>query len=145
MEGTVGPEMSSLDCANHELQAVASYLSFFALVWWVWASQVAYNVRFRQSDWLHRVFVFLQLLVFCGLAAFTNNFDITNGIVNNNKEEQLLQEVELSDFATPDEISVANWRAQRLPSMNGRGISMTMAFSRLLLMTQYALGEYTQS
>ena len=110
-------------------------------MWWVWASQVAYNVRFRQSDWLHRLFVFLQLLVFCALAAFTNNFDITNGIVNDNKEQQLLQKVQLMDFSTMNEIAVANWRANRLPAMNARGISMTMAFSRLLLLVQYTLGS----
>ncbi|KAI5116749.1 hypothetical protein M0805_001607 [Coniferiporia weirii] len=119
--------------------SVASYLSFFAMVWWVWASQVAYNVRFRQSDWLHRIFVFLQLLIFCALAAFTNNFDVTNGILNNTQQQNLLTELQLADFSSQQDIAAANFRNNRLPTLNARGISLTMAFSRLVLLAQYAL------
>jgi hypothetical protein len=122
-------------------KALASYLSFFALVWWVWASQVAYNARFRQSDWLHRLFVFLQLMIFCALAAFTNNFDITEGVSNDSTEAKLLAQAQLSDFSTSSDIAVAQFRQQRLPTLNARGISITMAFSRLLLLIQYVLGE----
>lgn len=124
---------------TYGFKSVASYLSFFALVWWVWASQVCYNVRFRQSDWLHRVFVFLQLLVFCALAAFTNNFDITNGIANDAKEQNQMLQLQLSDYYTQADIAVANYRNGRLPTLNARGISITMAFSRLILFAQYAL------
>ncbi|KAK7464155.1 hypothetical protein VKT23_006321 [Stygiomarasmius scandens] len=125
---------------------LSSYLSFFALVWWVWASQVAYNVRFRQADWLHRVFVFFQVFVFCSLAAFTNNFDITNGIKDNSAEERqisLLESAALenSDLAQPL-IDVQEYRDDRLPTLNVRGISMTMAFSRLLLLAQYMMAFY---
>ncbi|KAI5116985.1 hypothetical protein M0805_001594 [Coniferiporia weirii] len=118
---------------------VASYLSFFAMVWWVWASQVVYNVRFRQSDWLHRIFVFLQLLIFCALAAFTNNFDVTNGISNNTKQQDLITALQLEDFSSQQDIATANFRNNRLPTLNARGISLTMAFSRLVLLIQYAL------
>lgn len=122
---------------------MASYLSFFALVWWVWASQVAYNVRFRQSDWLHRLFVFLQLLVFCALAAFTNNFDVTNGISNNVKEQDQMQQLQLEDFYSQQDIAVSNYRNGRLPTLNARGISITMALSRTILLAQYLLSAYT--
>ncbi|KAI5116748.1 hypothetical protein M0805_001606, partial [Coniferiporia weirii] len=118
---------------------VASYLSFFAMVWWVWASQVAYNVRFRQSDWLHRISIFLQLLIFCALAAFTNNFDVTNGISNDTKQQDLLTRFELEDFSSQQDIATGNFRNNRLPTLNARGISLTMAFSRLVLLVQYAL------
>jgi len=30
--------------------SATSFMAFFALVWWIWASQVAYNVRFRTKD-----------------------------------------------------------------------------------------------
>ncbi|KAI5116979.1 hypothetical protein M0805_001590 [Coniferiporia weirii] len=118
--------------------SVASYLSFFAMVWWVWASQVAYNVRFRESDWLHYIFVFLQLLIFCALAAFTNNFDVTNGIANNTKQQDLLTQLQLEDFSTQQDIAAGNFRNNRLPTLNARGISLTMGFSRLVLLVQYA-------
>jgi len=34
-----------------------SYVSYFAFVWWIWVAQVAYNVRFRQADILHKIWV----------------------------------------------------------------------------------------
>ncbi|KAK7453192.1 hypothetical protein VKT23_011873 [Stygiomarasmius scandens] len=124
---------------------VASYLSFFALVWWVWASQVAYNVRFRRADWLHRLFVFLQVFVFCGLAAFTNDFNVVNGIVNSRDELEanILEREALMDdqIATPF-LEGQQFRKDRLPTLNIRGISMTMAFSRLLLLIQYTIAFY---
>lgn len=52
-------------------QDALSYACFFVFVWWIWVTQVAYNLRFRQVDWLHRLWVFLQLIVFGALAAFT--------------------------------------------------------------------------
>ncbi|KAL5506911.1 hypothetical protein ACEPAH_6367 [Sanghuangporus vaninii] len=125
-----------------EASSIASYLSFFALVWWVWASQVAYNVRFRQSDWLHRIFAFFQLVVFCALAAFTNNFDVTNGIVDDSDEEKKLTDIQMADFYSAQDVAVANFRNNRLPTLNARGISLTMAFSRLLLLVQYLLAFF---
>ena len=136
---------SSLLCKHQLLilhQSIASYLSFFALVWWVWASQVAYNVRFRQSDWLHRIFAFFQLVVFCALAAFTNNYDVTNGIVDDSREEKKLMDIQMADFYSAQDVAAANFRNNRVPTLNARGISLTMGFSRLLLLVQYLLGEY---
>lgn len=77
-------------------------------MWWIWASQVAYNIRFRQSDWLHRLFVFIQLLVFCALAAFTNGFDITNGISNNWKEQNRMAAMQNEVFASQQGIAAVN-------------------------------------
>ncbi|THU82856.1 hypothetical protein K435DRAFT_440026 [Dendrothele bispora CBS 962.96] len=130
-----------LEAAN-----VTSYLSFFALVWWVWASQVAYNVRFRQSDWLHRLFIFFQVFVFCALAAFTNSFDVTNGISDNSSEDKQVSNLETiaigdQDISRPF-LDVQNYRDERLPTLNMRGISMTMAFSRMLLLSQYLIAFY---
>ncbi|KAK7448525.1 hypothetical protein VKT23_013788 [Stygiomarasmius scandens] len=126
---------------------IASYLSFFALVWWVWASQVAYNIRFRQADWLHRMFIFFQVFVFCALAAFTNNFNITNGITDDSKEQQQISQLETSamggsEIAKPL-LDVENFRDNlMLPTLNVRGISVTMACSRLLLLVQYSTAFY---
>ena len=59
------------------------------MVYWIWASQVSFNVRFRQQDWFQRLVVVLQLLIFCSLAAFTNNFDITFGFGSASSQEQI--------------------------------------------------------
>ncbi|KAF5335607.1 hypothetical protein D9758_017258 [Tetrapyrgos nigripes] len=123
-----------------EAPNVWSYLSFFALVWWVWASQVAYNVRFRQSDWLHRAFIFFQVFVFCALATFTSDFDITNGISDQRKADQQVEHFEQADpfnSVTKPSQDVQKFRENRLPTLNLRGIAMTMAWSRLLLLVQY--------
>ncbi|THU84130.1 hypothetical protein K435DRAFT_971319, partial [Dendrothele bispora CBS 962.96] len=125
-----------LEAAN-----LMSYLSFFALVWWVWASQVAYNVRFRQSDWLHRLFIFFQVFVFCALAAFTNSFDLTNDISGNSSEDNQVPDLE-TIYIGGSERPFLDVQNERLPTLNVRGISMTMAFSRMLLLSQYLIAFY---
>ncbi|TCD65639.1 hypothetical protein EIP91_002407 [Steccherinum ochraceum] len=117
-------------------KSLASFICLFALVWWTWASQVTYNARFREYDWIHRVFLCFQLLIFCAFAAFTNGFDITAGIVNDTVGETLktLRKVEGWPQLT------ANAQASReaqIPISSVRGIAMTMAFSRALLFAQY--------
>lgn len=101
-------------------------------------------MRFRQSDWFHRLFVFFQFIVFCALAAFTNNFDITNGIANNNSAQNKLVELQLADFDSMQDIAAANYRENRLPTLNARGISIVMALSRVVLLSQYLMSEYGQ-
>ncbi|THU93354.1 hypothetical protein K435DRAFT_861585 [Dendrothele bispora CBS 962.96] len=125
---------------------VASYLSFFALVWWIWASQVAYNVRFRRADWMHRFFVFLQFFVFCGLAAFTRDFNITNGILDDSQKENEADILERQSYQD-DRIAIpllkaGKYRHNLLPKLNFRGISIVMALSRLLLLIQYSVAYY---
>jgi hypothetical protein len=118
-----------------------SYLCFFILVWWIWASQVCYNLRYRQADWLHRCWIFLQLIVFSSLAAFTRDFDITNGIAADKTEsaaDKLLLDSGVRDQAG---LVAKKFRNNRLPKLNSRGVSVTMAFSRLLLLVQYAIGK----
>jgi low temperature requirement protein LtrA len=121
-------------------QALLSYLSFFILVWWIWASQVAYNLRFRQSDWLHRIFVFLQLGIFSALAAFTRKFDITAGLLPDD-DQTLTDSLMLQLGDDQNNLEATQFRDDRLPRLNARGVAMTMALSRLLLLVQYAVGE----
>jgi hypothetical protein len=117
-----------------------SYLCFFILVWWIWASQVCYNLRYRQADWLHRIWVLLQLVIFSSLAAFTRNFNITNGIAVN-KTEAAADQTFLDLGNNEANLVAQRFRDARLPKLNARGISMAMASSRLLLLAQYIIGE----
>lgn len=39
---------------------VLSYLCYFFFVFFIWVSQVAYSIRFRQADWFHRIMVRFQ-------------------------------------------------------------------------------------
>jgi low temperature requirement protein LtrA len=115
-----------------------SYLCYFFLVWWIWASQTAYNLRYRQADWLHRIWVFLQLLVFSSLAAFTRNFDITNGI-SVDKDKAATDQLLLDFQDSPSDLSATKFRDTRLPRLNARGLSAAMALSRMLLLLQYVI------
>ena len=113
------------------------------MTWWTWASTVAYNVRFRQADWLHRLAAVLQLAVFGALAAFTQSFDITNGLSNapdpnQNRANNIM--IELGDI-TPAGLQAQQYQQGRLPTLNFRGIAMTMAWSRVVLMLQYIVGK----
>ncbi|KZS87439.1 hypothetical protein SISNIDRAFT_491012 [Sistotremastrum niveocremeum HHB9708] len=116
-----------------------SYLCFFALVWWIWASQVAYNARFRHRDILHCIFAFLTFIVYGGLAAFTGDFDITDGLSDDSDSEtQQVQKFE-QDFGIIDQstIDAEQFRSSRLPSLNARGICLVMGLSRVLLLVQH--------
>lgn len=118
-----------------------SYVCYFVFVWWVWVAQVAYNVRFRQADWLHRIWVFVQLLVFSALAAFTKDFDITSGLLND-PDEALTDNLLAQLGNDPNQLAASNFRNARLPRLNSRGVSMVMAISRMVLLFQYVVGMY---
>ncbi|TCD69115.1 hypothetical protein EIP91_008757 [Steccherinum ochraceum] len=120
-----------------DARSLASFLCIFFQVWWVWASHVAYNARFREYDWPHRVFLFFQLLVFCAFAAFTNNFDIENGIVDDATTQQKLAMLRADQGWSNSTIMAQAFTEDRAPVLNIRGLSMTMAFSRVLLLAQY--------
>jgi hypothetical protein len=86
--------------------------------------------------------MFLQLAVFCALAAFTKDFDITNGLVPDRQQDEanrlLSGEVIIQDFVT-----AVQFRQNHLPLLNAKGVSITMASSRVLLLVQYCVGEYS--
>jgi len=107
----------------------------------VWASEVTFNVRFRQADALNRVAAILQLVIFGSLSAFTTDFDITAGIGDGLKpQEQLAGQIQVQlNLSTLQGVQSRQFATNRLPVLNFRGISMTMGLSRLLLMMQYII------
>lgn len=115
-------------------------MAFFIIVWWTWASRVAYDVRFAKSDWIHRISLFLQFVIIGALAAFTRDFDIGYKIVNDEDQQIVIQDEQFQNN-TASEIDAAQFRADRLPVLNAKGTSMVMFLGRLLLLIQYILGE----
>jgi hypothetical protein len=97
-------------------------------------------MRFRQADILHRIWVFLQLAVFSALAAFTKDFDITNGLVAD-PDERETDRLIAGLVGTRSAAAAIRFRQDRLPLLNARGLSLVMALSRLLLLAQYLVGE----
>lgn len=120
-------------------QGALSYLCFFALVWWIWASQVAYNARFRHRDVLHCIYAFLTFIAYGGLAAFTGDFDITDSLVSDSQSQQVSSIKEGLGLEDQTTVSAEQTRASQLPNLNARGISLVMALSRALLLLQYFL------
>jgi len=78
--------------------------------------------------------------VFSALAAFTRDFDITNGIAVNS--DAALTNALFTQAGTEDQngLVASRFRSVRLPLLNARGLSMTMAYSRVLLLLQYSVG-----
>jgi hypothetical protein len=78
--------------------------------------------------------------VFSALAAFTRDFDITNGIAAN--PDAALADTLFTQAGTEDQdgLVASHFRSDRLPLLNARGLSMTMACSRVLLLLQYSVG-----
>jgi hypothetical protein len=78
--------------------------------------------------------------VFSALAAFTRDFDITNGIAAN--PDAALADTLFTQAGTEDQdgLVASHFRSDRLPLLNARGLSMTMAYSRVLLLLQYSVG-----
>jgi hypothetical protein len=104
---------------------------------------VAYNIRFRQADWFHRWAAILQLAVFAALATFTSSFDITSGLSNaDDPDQDRANQIQIElGAATPEGIQAQQYQQSRLPRLNFRGIAMTMAISRCILMLQYIIGK----
>ena len=127
-------------------QSALSYMCFLGLAFWVWASQVLYDIRFRQKDWLHLFFALLQLLTFCALAGFAGGFDIGQGI-RPDKDTGIIQQLQEPDeFQYIDQNPNAeNLRSQFIARVNGIGIAAVMAFSRVVLLIQYIRGEMSNA
>ena len=73
------------------------------------------------------------------MAAFTRDFDITGGIVKHS-DSALADQLFTQAGSDQNGLAASHFRDNRLPLLNARGLSMTMALSRLLLLLQYILG-----
>lgn len=83
--------------------------------------------------------VFAQLIVFSAMAAFADQFDVTNGIASNPDQEEadaILQTVGYNQ----NDLAASLFRANRLPLLNSKGISIALGLSRLVLLMQYLAG-----
>ncbi|CAE6374929.1 unnamed protein product [Rhizoctonia solani] len=108
-----------------------SYVVFFVVAWWMWASQVLYNVDFYSNDWFHLLFIFLQLLVFGALAATTRGFDISNYILHSPGSS----DIHVYDIMT---IEPERYKAERLAKVSIRVITFMVRLTWLLKVLIYA-------
>jgi hypothetical protein len=90
---------------------------------------------------MHRIFAILQFLIFATMATFTSNFNVFSGLLGGSSQTSSNPvdfQINNTDFSS---IFASSLRDERLPVLNARGISVTMACSRLLLLMQYVVGE----
>ncbi|CAE6410393.1 unnamed protein product [Rhizoctonia solani] len=66
-----------------------SYLVFFLVVWWLWASQTLYNIHFYTNDWVHLLSIFVQLIIFGVLAATARGYNVGAYIVRSDEPDTL--------------------------------------------------------
>ena len=89
---------------------------------------------------MHRTFAILQFVIFGTMATFTSNFSIFSGILPDDSQTPVNPvQFQLSNV-TFNDVFATGLRQEHLPVLNARGISLVMAFSRLLLLSQYLLG-----
>lgn len=63
---------------QHELSnpaAIPIFLSFFVIIFWLWVSQTAYDMRYQGNDALNRFFKFLQIGLFIYQGAAGGNWN----------------------------------------------------------------------
>jgi hypothetical protein len=90
----------------------------------------------------HRIMAFLQLLVFSGMAAFTNQFDVFGGLLSSRAiDEARAEQFQLERNGLASSVLQAQrWRSRRLPTINAKGIAITVTLSRLVMLVQYLIG-----
>jgi hypothetical protein len=89
---------------------------------------------------MHRIFAFLQFIVFGTMATFSSNFNVFSGLMRDASEKLSPGNFQISDPKISS-IFASSLSRHKLPVLNARGISMTMACSRMLLLIQYSVGQ----
>ncbi|KZW01121.1 hypothetical protein EXIGLDRAFT_830298 [Exidia glandulosa HHB12029] len=97
-----------------------AYIVFFVLAWWLWVTQVLYNVKYHTDDWFHRGIMLSHLFIFGALSAFTANFSLLSPVVD------------------PDHSSPADIQQNSYTYASMLGISGLLACTRFLLSLSYA-------
>ncbi|EUC57236.1 low temperature requirement protein LtrA [Rhizoctonia solani AG-3 Rhs1AP] len=111
-----------------------SYIAFFLVVWWLWASQTLYNVYFYINDWVHLLSIFAQLIIFGLLAATTRGYDVTAYIMHSPGISTLDPKSTIDDIVDPD-----RYAADLLAGDSLCVIALTLAINRTLLWAQHLL------
>ena len=64
----------------HELEEpsrIPTYFSYFVIVYWIWASQTLYDIRYQAEDGFHRLMKGLQITGLLYIGAASGNWDLS--------------------------------------------------------------------
>ncbi|CAE6410379.1 unnamed protein product [Rhizoctonia solani] len=110
-----------------------SYIAFFLVVWWLWASQTLYSIHFYTNDWVHLLSIFVQLIIFGLLAATTRGYDVT-AYIRHSPGISTLDPKTMEEMVDPE-----RYRADRVADYSLKVIAVSLALSRTLLWAQHLL------
>ena len=66
---------------------------------------------------------------------------MTYGVANDVQKHNIINTMKLQDNWSQQDVEVGAYRNDRILTLNSRGISMTIAFSRVVLLAQYVIGK----
>ena len=66
---------------------------------------------------------------------------MTSGVANDMQKHNITSNMMLQDDLSQQDIELGEYRSDRILTLNFRGISMTIAFSRVVLLAQYVIGK----
>ncbi|KAH7338450.1 hypothetical protein B0J17DRAFT_768552 [Rhizoctonia solani] len=110
-----------------------SYFAFFAAALWLWTSQTLYTVHFYTNDWFHLISIFLQLLIFGGLAATTKGYEITTYIAHLPGAGDLNPDI--SSLTGKEELE--RFAAERTALLSAQAMALAFALTRFIHLVQY--------
>ncbi|KAF8754514.1 Bacterial low temperature requirement A protein (LtrA) [Rhizoctonia solani] len=112
---------------------MASYATFFLLVWWLWASQTLYSIHFYTNDWVHLLSTLVQLIIFGLLAATTRGYSFIAYILESPGMDTL-------DPKTMEEmVDPVRYQEDRITYYSLKVIACSVAASRTILWLQHIL------
>ncbi|QRW20603.1 low temperature requirement protein LtrA [Rhizoctonia solani] len=112
---------------------MASYATFFLLVWWLWASQTLYSIHFYTNDWVHLLSTLVQLIIFGLLAATTRGYSFIAYILESPGMDTL-------DPKTMEEmVDPVRYQEDRITYYSLKVIACSVATSRTILWLQHIL------
>ncbi|WWC85579.1 uncharacterized protein L201_000443 [Kwoniella dendrophila CBS 6074] len=115
---------------NHELNepsAIPVFLSYYAIICWVWTSQVHYDIRYQALDGWHRASKAIQIITFVYMGAASGDWN--PGLIRNDE---------------PHLATKSNTRASahRTANESFKTVLTSFAISRIYLASQYLLSAY---
>ncbi|WWC97372.1 hypothetical protein V866_004251 [Kwoniella sp. B9012] len=112
---------------NHELNqpsAIPVFLSYYAIICWVWTSQVHYDIRYQALDGWHRAAKAIQIMTFVYMGAASGDWN--PGLIRNDEDH----------LATKSNIRASE---HRTANESFKTVLASFVISRVFLACQYLL------
>ncbi|WWD06143.1 hypothetical protein V865_004228 [Kwoniella europaea PYCC6329] len=112
---------------NHELNqpsAIPVFLSYYAIICWVWTSQVHYDIRYQALDGWHRAAKAIQIMTFVYMGAASGDWN--PGLIRNDEDH----------LATKSNIRASE---HRTANESFKTVLASFVISRVFLACQYLI------